>query len=162
MGIIKSSLIILLLILIVVIIWPFILGVISRSGEVPGLVDGKLSKCPNKPNCVCSEYKGDLNQYINPIMIDQKISVDSMPILKQVILDMGGTIQTQGEHYIASTFSSSIFGFVDDLEVRVDLPQNTIHIRSASRVGHSDLGVNKKRAELLKQLYNAKAVEAIN
>lgn len=158
----KPTLIILLLILTVLIIGFFILGVISKSGEAPGLIHGKLSKCPNKPNCFCSEYKGDLDHYINPIMIDQKISVDSMPILKQVIRDMGGTIQTEGDHYIASTFSSTVFGFVDDLEVRVDFPQNAIHIRSASRVGHSDLGVNKKRAELLKQLYTAKAVEAIN
>ncbi len=66
---------------------------------------------------------------------------------------MGGTINDESENYIASTFSSSIFGFVDDFEIRIDSSQKVIHIGSASRVGYGDAGVNKKRTELLKKLY---------
>ena len=66
---------------------------------------------------------------------------------------MGGSIEDESKDYFASTFSSGIFGFVDDFEIRIDPVKKIIHIRSASRVGHGDMGVNKKRIELLKQLY---------
>ena len=72
---------------------------------------------------------------------------------------MGGDIQAEDDNYIAATFSSAIFGFVDDLEIRVDLTDKMIHIRSASRVGHGDAGVNEKRADFLKKLISEKFAE---
>jgi uncharacterized protein (DUF1499 family) len=74
---------------------------------------------------------------------------------------MGGSFQAESDNYLASTFSSAIFGFVDDLEIRLDSTQNLIHIRSSSRVGYSDAGINRKRAGLFKALYNKKVSEAI-
>ena len=155
----KIALIILTAIVAFIILF-FILGVISKSGQGPGLVGGSLSKCPNKPNCVCSEQTDDINHYIDPIIIPQNITFDTLRILKSVIRDMGGTIYAESEDYIASTFSSSIFGFMDDFEIRIDSIQKVIHIRSASRVGYGDAGVNKKRTELLKKLYHKKVSEA--
>ena len=73
---------------------------------------------------------------------------------------MGGRIEAESDHYLAATFSSAIFGFVDDLEIRVDSSERVIHIRSASRVGHSDMGVNRKRTELLRKLYLEKVSNA--
>jgi uncharacterized protein (DUF1499 family) len=64
---------------------------------------------------------------------------------------MGGSVQVEHDSYLAATFTSSIFGFVDDLEIRVDSERKTIHLRSASRVGHGDGGVNRKRTERLKK-----------
>jgi uncharacterized protein (DUF1499 family) len=139
-----------------------ILGIISRSVQAPGLAEGKLAKCPDQPNCVCSEQKDDVKHYIDPIIISQNITFDTLPVLKNIILDMGGTIHAESEHYIASTFSSIIFGFVDDFEIRIDPVQKVIHIRSAARVGYSDMGVNKKRTESLRKLYNKEATEAIH
>ncbi len=69
---------------------------------------------------------------------------------------MRGSIQVENEDYLAATFTSSFFRFVDDLEIRIHADQNMIHIRSASRVGHSDGGVNKKRIEQLKKLFHSK------
>jgi uncharacterized protein (DUF1499 family) len=156
----KIALIILAFAIVAFIILFFILGVISKSGRAPALVGGMLSKCPNRPNCVCSEQTDDINHYIDPIIIPQDITFDTLPILKSVILGMGGTINAERENYIASTFSSLIFGFVDDFELRIDSIQKVIHMRSASRVGYSDSGVNKKRTELFKKLYNKKVSEA--
>ena len=132
----------------------------SRAGEAPGLVEGILTKCPNKPNCVCSEHKDDTSHYIDPIIIPQNSTVDTFSLLKNVIREMGGTIQVESGNYLAATFTSSIFKFVDDLEIRIDTTQEVIHIRSASRVGYSDMGVNKKRTELLKKLFNNRVSEA--
>ncbi|MBU1054955.1 MAG: DUF1499 domain-containing protein [Proteobacteria bacterium] len=133
-----------------------VLGYFSKSGEPAGLADGVLAKCPAKPNCVCSEKINDAVHYIDPIIISQKSSDETMKIIKDTIKELGGTIQTETGLYLAATFSSAIFGFIDDIEIRIDSTNNLIHIRSASRVGYGDLGANKKRTELIKDLYNKK------
>jgi uncharacterized protein (DUF1499 family) len=142
------------------IIWFFILGVMSKSEKTPGLVNGILSRCPNTPNCVCSEYKDDGSHYIEPIMIPQNITFDALPVLEGIIQGMGGAILAENNNYIAATFTSRIFRFTDDFEIRIDPIQKVIHIRSASRVGRGDMGVNKKRVELFKKLFNEKISKA--
>ena len=156
----KKFLIIISLLITAFILLLFLFGVRSNSGKALGLIEGSLSRCPDKPNCVSSEQKDDTRHYINPIIIPENVTFDTLPILENVILEMGGRIQVEGNNYLASTFSSAIFRFVDDLEIRIDSVQKVIHLRSASRVGYSDLGVNKKRVELLKKLYNEKVSEA--
>ncbi len=150
---------ILLILIIVLVILLFILGVMSRSGEAIGLVDGHLSSCPGKPNCVSSEQASDSGHYIAPISLPEKGADDVLLALKNIIGEMGGSIAIEGDGYLAATFASTIFRFVDDLEIRVDSTQNVIHIRSASRVGHGDVGVNRKRTEVLKQLFEEKMLQ---
>ncbi len=140
----------------------FNFGSVSKAGETSELVAGMLLKCPDKPNCVCSEYKNDANHYTDPISISQDIPFDLFSLLKNVIHDMGGEIQIEKGNYLAATFTSAIFKFVDDLEIRIDSTQRKIHIRSASRFGYSDFGVNKKRVKLLKELLSRKILEADN
>lgn len=157
----KTAVIILSLLTGALIALFFLLGVLSKSGKAPGLIEGSLSKCPASPNCVCSEQQDDAGHYIEPVSIPQNSPLDSLPILKAVIQDMGGSIQAESDNYLAATFSSDIFHFVDDLEIRIDTVQRVIHIRSASRVGYGDSGVNRKRAEKLKNIYRKK-VSTIN
>jgi len=151
----KTTLIILFFLFSAFIIYFFILGINSKSKNAPGLIEGHLSKCPNTPNCVCTEYKDHTSHYIAPITITKNTppTFNSLLALKEIIRNMGGSIQLENENYFAATFTSAIFGFVDDLEIRMDTNKKIIHIRSVSRVGRSDLGVNKKRVERLKQLY---------
>jgi uncharacterized protein (DUF1499 family) len=156
----KTVSIILTILIVTFIVLLFNFRGISKAGEAPGLVEGILSKCPNKRNCVCSEHKDDANHYIDPIIIPQDITFDIFSLLKNTIQDMGGSIQVEGDNYLAATFTSAIFRFVDDLEIRIDSTQKVIHIRSASRVGYNDMGVNKKRTELLKKLFNNEVSEA--
>ena len=59
-------------------------------------------------------------------------------------------VQTQEDDYVWATFQSSLFKFTDDVELRRDNEANTIHVRSGSRSGKSDLGVNRKRVEALR------------
>lgn len=150
----KLALIIFSFFIIAAILLFIVLGIMSRSGEAPGLVNGLLSKCSNKPNCVCSEYKEDETHYIEPILIPKKHAFDVLTIVKKITQEMGGHIQTESDHYLASTFSSALFGFVDDVEMRIDMEKHLIQLRSASRVGYSDRGVNKARAEQLKKRFN--------
>ncbi|MEQ8662522.1 MAG: DUF1499 domain-containing protein, partial [Gammaproteobacteria bacterium] len=60
----------------------------------------------------------------------------------------GGTIVTHDDTYLHATFRSALFGFVDDVELRLD--GDALHWRSASRVGYSDLGANRRRLEALR------------
>jgi uncharacterized protein (DUF1499 family) len=60
-------------------------------------------------------------------------------------------IVTSNTGYVHAEFSSLLFGFVDDVEVAIDEAEQLIHFRSASRAGRSDLGVNRKRMEQVRQ-----------
>jgi len=131
----------------------FVLGFMSKSDEANGLIKGRLSQCPDKPNCVCSEFKADTDHFIEPLVISSKDAADFMTRLKSVIQEMGGTIRQEKDDYLAATFTSAIFRFVDDLEIRVDREANLVHLRSASRVGYGDRGVNRHRIEQLKRSF---------
>jgi uncharacterized protein (DUF1499 family) len=152
----EKLLIIIASIALFVIIVFFIFGYMSNSGEAYGLVEGRLKQCPDKPNCVSSEFVSDAEHYIEPLVYSVDQAAQVLPRLKMIIGEMGGSVQLEKADYLAATFTSSLFRFVDDLELRIDTVQKTIHLRSASRVGHSDLGVNRKRVERLKNAFHSK------
>lgn len=134
----------------------FILGYLSKSGKAVGLVNGQLAQCPASPNCVCSEYPNDPGHVSEPIIIPQNASNDTLIILKETIQKLGGIVENETDTYLAATFSSKIFRFVDDVEIRVDATQNVIHVRSASRAGYGDVGANRERVEAIRELFTQK------
>ena len=141
MKVIKSILIVIVMLAALGAVGFAYLAQSSRNGSAPGLVDGSLAPCPGSPNCVSSEAGTDSEKAVEPLPAG---SWDALPA---AISAMGGVITAKSEEYIAAEFSSSTFGFVDDLELRRG--EDAVHIRSASRVGYSDGGVNAKRvAEL--------------
>lgn len=121
------------------------LGQYSKTGSAPGLVDGSLAPCPDSPNCVSSEPGTAPEKQVEPL------ALSDWEALPAAIAAMGGTITHQDGDYIAAEFTSATFGFVDDLELR--RTEQDVQIRSASRVGYSDRGVNAARvAELREKL----------
>jgi len=121
------------------------LGQYSKRGSAPGLVDGALAPCPDSPNCVSSEAGTAPAKKIEPLPQE---SWDALP---SAIAAMGGRVTRSEADYIAAEFASSLFGFVDDLELRKG--DGAVQVRSASRVGYSDSGVNAARvAELRDRL----------
>jgi uncharacterized protein (DUF1499 family) len=127
------------------------LGQSSKSGQPPGLVSAALAPCPDKPNCVCSEFSEDAAHYIAPLDYSGTRPEKAWAEIQRVIQELGGEIAVANDEYLAATFTSSLFGFVDDVECRLDARHDQIQIRSASRVGHSALGVNRKRVEAIAQ-----------
>jgi uncharacterized protein (DUF1499 family) len=65
------------------------------------------------------------------------------------------SVITVSDSYLHAEFTSLIFRFVDDVEFVIDNDAKVIHVRSASRLGTSDLGVNRKRVEEIRRLWNA-------
>ena len=120
----------------------WLLGKKSQKGTAPGLVNGMLAPCSSKPNCVSSEEGTAGRAKIAPLPLSSLESVTT------AIEAAGGIITKSDDNYLSAEFSSGTFKFVDDLEARLDGGQ--VHIRSASRVGYSDRGVNKARAEALR------------
>lgn len=142
----KILLIILLSILITGLIYFIYLGFKSQNGSAPGLADSRLTPCSNKPNCICTEYPEQESHYTNAISY-KELTLDN---IVEAIQSTGGSIFTNKDNYIAATYTSSLFKYVDDFELRIDTESKLIHIRSASRVGHSDMGANLKRIEKFK------------
>ena len=130
----------------------FIMAWLSESGPLPRDKNSTLAPCPDKPNCVCSEYKDDIQHFIAPLTISSKKLPRAVEYIKISIKTLGGEIQAENNVYLAATFSSSFFGFIDDVEFRIDTQNQLVHIRSAARLGHSDFGVNKKRVKALKTI----------
>ena len=114
-----------------------------------GMTDGKFQPCPDSPNCVSSQSP-DKKHFIEPIHYGgtQQQAKDR---LMEVIQGMKRSkIVTDLDHYIHAEFTSTIFRFVDDIEFLIDDRTKIIHLRSASRIGYSDFGVNRKRMKELR------------
>ncbi len=124
----------------------------SRRAPPLGLVDGRLRACPQRPNCVSSE-SNDAAASIAPLGIDAGQADTAWRALLEAIEDLGGEVRAQRPDYLHATFTTRVFRFVDDLEARRDPERGVIHLRSASRVGYSDRGLNRERVERLRQRY---------
>ena len=115
----------------------------SKSGSTPGLTqEGLLAPCPSSPNCVTSQAGAPESHAVAPLPL---LSWGRLPSL---IAEQGGQIVSQTDDYLAATFKTPLLGFVDDVEFRK--ADDAVHVRSASRVGHSDMGANRKRVEALR------------
>ena len=115
-----------------------------------GVRDGKLAPCPNTPNCVSSQ-SADAGHKIEPLTYTSSPG-EAFAKLEQVIKSQPRTkiITSSPNYYLYVEFTSAIMGFVDDVEFYLDADAKLIHVRSASRLGQSDLGVNRKRIETIR------------
>lgn len=121
------------------------------SGKPPndiGLRDGRLKPCPETPNCVGSQDAG--GSAIAPIAFRGEPDAAWRRLVAVASALPRTRVIQQDERYLRVEATSRIFGFVDDVEFLLDPDKRVIHVRSASRVGHSDLGVNRKRIEQIR------------
>lgn len=121
----------------------------SCSGARPSreaALRGDLPPCPSSPNCVSSQ-SDDQDHRVDPLRFSGT-AAGAMTDLRMVLAGMKRTkILTETSTYLHAECTSFLFRFVDDLEFLVTEQELVIHIRSASRLGYSDLGVNRKRVE---------------
>lgn len=108
--------------------------------------------CPDKPNCV-SSLDSASSHYIEPYTYSDSADV-AMQRLKQAILSEERiAIIKEDSEYLHLEARSFIFRFVDDVQFKQLPKEGLIHIRSASRTGYSDLGVNRRRLERIRKLF---------
>lgn len=124
------------------------------SGTPPknlGLHDNQFSPCPSSPNCVSSFASEDPHQ-IEAIALTSKPDKAFHALHSQLLNAKRVNVKEANYPYLYAEFTSSIMGFVDDVEFY--FKENRIEVRSASRIGYSDLGVNRKRIEAIRTMLN--------
>jgi uncharacterized protein (DUF1499 family) len=128
-------------------------------GTISYAVEKNLPPCPNSPNCVSSQAL-DETHFIAPFKIVGEIDAAFLA-LKNALLSQSRTVITQeAKNTLHAEATSLIFRFVDDVEIILDSEARVFHIRSASRIGYGDFGVNRKRVENLRlQLQTAGVIE---
>ena len=119
-----------------------------------GAPGGKFAACPDRPNCVSSQA-GGAEHAIAPLAI-KGVPATAMARLADAIRAMpGATVVVMSSDYLHAEFASSLWGFVDDVEFAVAPAATTIAVRSASRRGYGDFGVNRKRVEAIRAAFAA-------
>ncbi|MEO8453243.1 MAG: DUF1499 domain-containing protein [Gemmatimonadota bacterium] len=117
----------------------------KRPGDL-GVRDGKLKPPPASPNCVSSQASGGYHA-IAPLAYRGSAET-AMKALADIVRATPRTnIVSQTHDYLYAEYQSALVGFVDDVEFWFPPGGQIIHVRSASRLGHSDLGANRKRIE---------------
>ena len=127
------------------------LALSACSGTPPtdiGVRNGHLTDCPSSPNCVSSQAS-DSEHAIAALPLRGDRAQSRTHLLTLLASQPQATVVSAQDDYIHAEFTSQIMRFVDDVEFLLG-PQ-AIEVRSASRVGRSDLGVNRERVELLRQ-----------
>lgn len=134
-------------------------SIFSLSGTRPtnlGLHNARFTDCPSTPNCVNS-FSTDPTHTIAPLKFSAPPET-AFADLKQIIQSQPRTKMIQAtDNYLYAEFTSKIMGFVDDVEFYLDKSANVIQVRSASRLGESDLGVNRQRIETIRSQFSGKS-----
>lgn len=127
------------------------LGLGLACTAIPGDIGldatGGLRPCPGAPNCVCSE---GASASIEPLAYAGDGQVAFQSLLDWLKLQPNVELVTVEAGYAHAVCRTPLLGFRDDLELRLDEASSVIQVRSASRVGYSDLGANRRRIEDLR------------
>lgn len=127
----------------------------QSPGEL-GLQDGALRPCPKTPNCVCSQA-AQPDKHVEAIAFNGD-SEDAWQRIKAAIQELPRSqIVKDDGRYLHAEVRSALFRFADDVECLLDADAGVIHIRSASRAGRSDFGVNRARVEELRRRFAERA-----
>lgn len=113
-----------------------------------GLKDGKLPRCKRTPNCVSSQADpSDSEHYIAPIRFKGS-AVEAMAAIRKAVQSMDrSTVVRHEANYVYAEFRTKLMRFIDDVEFTFDEKAGVLHVRSASRIGRRDYGVNRARVE---------------
>jgi uncharacterized protein (DUF1499 family) len=134
-----------------------ILAILARVVKSPanlGVRDGKLTPCPNSPNCVSTQSQDPRHQ-IDPIPYTTS-PAEAKAALLHIIRSMERSkIITDDPTYVHAEFRTKGIGYVDDVELYFDQEAQLIHFRSSARLPYWDWGVNRKRMEEIRAAFEA-------
>ena len=157
-----------LLLLVVVLLfglWVAFVNVTGRQNSIwyggrpstLGIKNGKLAPPKTTPNTVTSDDVAATSPaYVAPIAFtgDPRAALAKLGEVLQALDRV--TLITVTETYLHAEFRSKTLRYVDDFEARVDAAANVIHVRSASRLGRSDLGANRARVEMIREKFTTR------
>lgn len=135
--------------------------ILSCAGKRPadlGVREGRLRPCPSTPNCVSSDAPKDERAHVAPLALALPADEAWPAVREEAAALSGARVAREATGYLHLECESRLFGFVDDLELHLRPEPGVVAVRSASRLGHSDLGVNRKRVETLRRRLRARGV----
>ncbi len=113
---------------------------------------GEITPCPDSPNCVSSLEKGT-GRYTPPLSYAGSTEDARIKLIKVLKgFERVEIVESSGD-YIHASFTSSVFGFVDDAQFLIEESEKSIHMKSASRSGYYDFGVNRRRCEAIRERF---------
>lgn len=126
-----------------------------------GVENNRLKPCPDTPNCVASHPDTPESQKVPPILYaaEQSLAYDQMEALLSERED-AIVVTREHAHYLRADFRTPLMGFIDDVEFYFQVP-GVIAVRSASRVGYSDLGANRRRIEEIRKIFSERMAQPI-
>ncbi len=113
----------------------------------------QLAACPQKPNCISSQAD-DGQHAVAPFSFTGSAQTAWEQLRSAIQSEKRTSIVEEGANYLHAEARSRIFGFVDDVEFLLVPEEQLIHVRSASRSGYSDFGVNRRRVERIRRAIN--------
>jgi uncharacterized protein (DUF1499 family) len=132
-------------------------GCAGRRPSTLGVSDERLAACPSSPNCVSSDAE-DESHRVSPFELAVP-AAQAWSAVREAVAGIPRTrIVADADGYLHAECRSALMGFVDDLELLLRPSEGRIAVRSASRLGHSDLGVNRRRVESLRAALFARGV----
>jgi uncharacterized protein (DUF1499 family) len=137
-----------------------VLALASCSGTRPsdvGIAGLGLAPCPSSPNCVSSDAS-DAAHHADAFELSAPADEVWGIVQEEIARLPRATVVESTPSYLHVECASALFGFVDDLELQLRVPDGLVAVRSASRVGYSDLGVNRRRVEQLRGILRARGV----
>jgi len=130
-----------------------LLAILSmQSNEASSAQSGRLAACPDTPNCV-SSISSDKKHFIAPLLYTGSRTRAWQVLISTVLSLPRSKLTEQSGKYLHFELSSIIFRFTDDVEMMLDPEKKEIQIRSGSRTGYSDFGVNRRRVETIRKLF---------
>jgi uncharacterized protein (DUF1499 family) len=136
-------------------------GCMGLFGGTPpdnlGVTDGRLAPCKPTPNCVSSfaDKVSNPGHFVEPLRFEGDPDV-AFAKLKGVVRGRERvTVVREEPRYLYAEFRTGVMGFVDDVEFLLDPAAKSIDVRSASRLGRRDFGVNRERVESLRAAFAA-------
>lgn len=129
-----------------------LLSVSACGSSNVGMQNNRLKPCPDSPNCV-SSFETSPSHAIAPLVYKGAKADARRKLLSILEAAKRVKIVVSDANYIHAEFRSLIFRFTDDVEFYLDEKEPVIHVRSASRVGYSDFGVNRKRVEEIRRQF---------
>jgi uncharacterized protein (DUF1499 family) len=130
------------------------------SGKRPndlGVGNGRFKPPPSSPNAVSSQAQ-DASHAIAPLSYNGLPAAAMDALIDVVKSTPRARIVSRTNDYLYAEYESALMGFVDDVEFWLDPNTKVIHVRSASRLGYSDFGVNRARIEDIRRRFSATAV----
>jgi uncharacterized protein (DUF1499 family) len=127
------------------------------AGKPPGplgIRDGKLAPPRGGySNSVASQHNNNDYHAIAPLQFSGDAQ-SAMGRLRDIVGAMNGSsIIESNDSYLYAQFTTFFMRYVDDVEFMIDREKSLIHVRSASRLGRKDFGVNRERIEAIRQQF---------